>query len=112
MAAANGIGEVIVGRDGLLSTPAVPLIRQRQAQAGFLLTASHNPGARTATSASSSPPPGAGTERITEAVYEASTRMTSYRIATLPDLDLGKAGTVRHGRCRSKSRTPRKPTAC
>ena len=45
MAAANGVREVIVGRDGILSTPAAShLIRLNQADGGFILSASHNPG--------------------------------------------------------------------
>lgn len=103
MAAANGIGEIIVGRNGLLSTPAAShLIRKRHAQAGFLLTASHNPGGpdgdfgikfNTASG-------GQAPEHLTDAVYRATTRITSYRIATLPDLDLGKPGVTRHGSMR------------
>ncbi|MEL6598559.1 MAG: alpha-D-glucose phosphate-specific phosphoglucomutase [Pseudomonadota bacterium] len=45
MAAANGAARMIVGRDGLLSTPAASnLIRQRKADGGLILSASHNPG--------------------------------------------------------------------
>ena len=45
MAAANGIGRLIIGQDALLSTPAASnLIRKRNADGGILLTASHNPG--------------------------------------------------------------------
>lgn len=45
MAAANGVRKTLVGRDGLLSTPAASLlIQQSGAQGGFILTASHNPG--------------------------------------------------------------------
>lgn len=48
MAAANGVGKVWIGKDGLLSTPAVSaVIRNRhggEACGGFILTASHNPG--------------------------------------------------------------------
>ena len=48
MAAANGVGKIWVGKDGLLSTPAVSaVIRNRhggEAYGGFILTASHNPG--------------------------------------------------------------------
>src|SRR5574337_331011 len=44
-AAANGVARVIVGRAGLLSTPAVSeLIRSRAAFGGIVLSASHNPG--------------------------------------------------------------------
>lgn len=45
MAAANGVRRCVVGRDGLLSTPAASLlIPEVGAAGGFLLTASHNPG--------------------------------------------------------------------
>jgi phosphoglucomutase len=45
MAAANGIGHLIVGQNGLFSTPAVSVvIRKRKALGGIILTASHNPG--------------------------------------------------------------------
>jgi phosphoglucomutase len=45
MAAANGFGRVLVGRDGLLSTPAASnIIRQYKAFGGIVLSASHNPG--------------------------------------------------------------------
>jgi phosphoglucomutase len=45
MAAANGVARVIVGRGGLLSTPAASeLIRSRGAYGGLILSASHNPG--------------------------------------------------------------------
>ena len=45
VAAGNGVARVVVGRDGLLSTPAAShLIRLRGAAGGFILTASHNPG--------------------------------------------------------------------
>ena len=45
MAAANGFGRVLVGRDGLLSTPAAShLIRKYRAFGGIILSASHNPG--------------------------------------------------------------------
>jgi len=45
MAAANGVRRCVVGRDGLLSTPAASLlIPERGAAGGFILTASHNPG--------------------------------------------------------------------
>jgi phosphoglucomutase len=48
IAAANGVGKVWVGRDSLMSTPAVSaVIRNRaggEAYGAFILTASHNPG--------------------------------------------------------------------
>ena len=45
MAVANGFGEVMIPKDGLISTPAMSaVIRERKALGGFILTASHNPG--------------------------------------------------------------------
>jgi phosphoglucomutase len=45
IATANGFGRILVGRGGLLSTPAMSaVIRRRSAIGGILLTASHNPG--------------------------------------------------------------------
>src|SRR5438445_4932072 len=45
MAAAHGFGQVLVGRGGILSTPAVScVIRKRGAFGGIVLSASHNPG--------------------------------------------------------------------
>jgi phosphoglucomutase len=48
MAAANGFGKVMVGRGGILSTPAAShLIRKYGAFGGIILSASHNPGGPT-----------------------------------------------------------------
>ena len=45
MAAANGVGGLLIGCGGLLSTPAVScLIRKTGAHGGIVLSASHNPG--------------------------------------------------------------------
>ena len=43
--AAYGVKKLLVGQNGILSTPAASnLIRVRKATGGILLTASHNPG--------------------------------------------------------------------
>ena len=45
MAAANGFAKVLVGRGGILSTPATScIIRKYKAVGGIVLSASHNPG--------------------------------------------------------------------
>lgn len=45
IAAANGVKKVILGQDGILSTPATShVIRLLGATGGIILTASHNPG--------------------------------------------------------------------
>ena len=45
LAAANGVGRVLLGCGGILSTPAVSaVIRRHKAFGGVVLSASHNPG--------------------------------------------------------------------
>jgi phosphoglucomutase len=42
---AYGVKKILVGQNGILSTPAAShIIRKRKATGGILLTASHNPG--------------------------------------------------------------------
>jgi phosphoglucomutase len=96
MAIANGARHLVVGQGGLLSTPAAShLIRHCRAQAGFLLTASHNPGGPAGdfgikfNVASGGQAP----EALTEAVYQASLGQSRYRLADLPDADLDTPGS-------------------
>ncbi|NDW60269.1 alpha-D-glucose phosphate-specific phosphoglucomutase, partial [Yangia sp. PrR004] len=45
MASAHGFAKVLVGRGGILSTPAAScVIRKNAAYGGIILSASHNPG--------------------------------------------------------------------
>lgn len=101
MAAGNGIGRLVVGRDGLLSTPAAScLIRKRSADGGIVLSASHNPGGPDGdfgikfNSANGGPAP----ERFTEAVYRASLAIERYFILEADDVDLSREGEYRVGR--------------
>lgn len=98
VAAANGVGEIIIGQDGLLSTPAAShLIRMRQADAGFILTASHNPGGPDGdfglkfNMASGGQAP----EHVTDEVFRVASRLTGYRSASLPAFDLATIGVTR-----------------
>jgi phosphoglucomutase len=94
MAAANGVGRVLVGRGGLFSTPAVSAtIRRRGAAGGILLTASHNPGGPQGdfgvkyNVANGGPAP----EAVTEAVFERTRVLARYRISDrAADIDLGR----------------------
>jgi len=95
IAAANGIGRVLVGRDGLLSTPAVScVIRVHQAFGGIVLSASHNPGGPDEdfgikyNTGNGGPAP----ERITEALYARSKVIDHYTILVAPDVDLSQPG--------------------
>ena len=100
MAAASGAARVIVGQNALLSTPAASnLIRQRGADGGIILSASHNPGGETEdfgvkyNAANGGPAP----ESITAKIHAESERLTEYRILDAPDRDLGTLGETRLG---------------
>src|ERR1700680_1035007 len=100
MAAANGVARLLVGRDGLLSTPAPSaVIREHKAFGGIILSASHNPGGPDGdfgikyNIANGGPAP----ERVTEAIFQRSRRLSSYRIIEAPDLPLDRIGTFRLG---------------
>ena len=95
MAAANGFGEIVVGKDGLLSTPATSnLIRKYKMFGGFILSASHNPGGPNEdfgikyNIGNGGPAP----EKVTEAIYAASQTISSYKITDTPDIDLSAVG--------------------
>ena len=95
MAAANGIARLILGRSGLLSTPAAShLIREYGATGGIILSASHNPGGPDGdfgikyNTANGGPAP----EKVTEAIYARTKQIDSYRIADLPVPDIDRLG--------------------
>ncbi|KAF2026167.1 Phosphoglucomutase, first 3 domain-containing protein [Setomelanomma holmii] len=98
--AAYGVKKLLIGQNGILSTPAAShVIRIRKATGGILLTASHNPGGPTEdfgikyNLANGAPAP----ESVTNKIYETSKSLTSYKIADIPDVDLSKIGTQKVG---------------
>ena len=100
MAAANGFGRVLVGRSGLLSTPAVSaVIRRRKALGGLVLSASHNPGGETEDFGikynirNGGPAP----ESITGRIYDETLKMAEYVTLEHADLDLEHEGSLRLG---------------
>ncbi len=91
MAAANGFAKVIIGRGGLLSTPAAScIIRKYRTFGGIILSASHNPGGPNAdfgikyNAANGGP----AAENITEAIYKQSLDIHQYLIIETADIDL------------------------
>lgn len=95
MAAAHGFDRIVVGREGLLSTPAASnLIRMRGAFGGLILSASHNPGGPDGdcgikyNASNGGPAP----ENLTEAIYALSQKIASYRIIDAPDVDIDRIG--------------------
>ncbi|KAF5217266.1 phosphoglucomutase [Trypanosoma cruzi] len=86
LAAANGVSNVWVGKDGLLSTPAVSnIIRQRRdgdvtAKGAFILTASHNPGGPEEDFGIkyNTENGGPAAEKITSAIYEETLKIDHF----------------------------------
>ncbi len=100
MAAANGIGRVMVGRAGLLSTPAAStVIRKYRTHGGIILSASHNPGGPDGdfgikyNTANGGPAP----EKITEAIYQRSREIEHYLILDSIDTPLDQCGSYSVG---------------
>jgi phosphoglucomutase len=100
MAAASGAARAIVGRDGLLSTPAAShLIRRRGADGGVILSASHNPGGPDGDFGIkyNMRNGGPATEGVTAAIHAATLTVTEYLIFDAPDPDLSRIGETRLG---------------
>ncbi|KAK1320978.1 hypothetical protein QJS10_CPA03g02020 [Acorus calamus] len=119
IAAGNGVGKILVGRDGLMSTPAVSaVIRKRKAcisilqleffsliimisyaNGGFIMSASHNPGGPDYDWGvkfnynSGQPAP----ESITDKIYGNTLSLSEIRMADLPDVDLSRLGVSEYG---------------
>jgi phosphoglucomutase len=100
MAAAHGVIRTIVGRAGLLSTPAAShLIRCSGAAGGLLLTASHNPGGPTEdfgikyNIANGGPAP----EPVTDAIHARSKIIDRYRVIDAPPADIDQLGLTTVG---------------
>ncbi|MEM8787650.1 MAG: alpha-D-glucose phosphate-specific phosphoglucomutase [Pseudomonadota bacterium] len=100
MAAANGAARVIVGRAGLLSTPAAShLIRLRETDGGIILSASHNPGGPQEDFGVkfNTPNGGPAPEEVTGRIHAATQAISEYRILETHDADLGALGESRMG---------------
>lgn len=100
MAAANGVGRVVVGQDGILSTPAASnLIRTLGAYGGIVLSASHNPGGPDGdfgikyNIGNGGPAP----EKVTERIFARTRTLDRYRILEDGAVDLARPGTSRLG---------------
>lgn len=100
MAAANGFGELIIGQGGLLSTPAASnIIRKYNALGGLILSASHNPGGPDEdfgikyNVSNGGPAP----EKYTNAFFQRSQAIDSYKTAQLEDIDLDAIGALQIG---------------
>ena len=95
MAAAHGLGKVIVTTGGILSTPAAShLIRSKNAIGGIILSASHNPGGPDGdfgvkvNGANGGPTPAS----YTDAVFECTKTLSHYSIVDATPISLKESG--------------------
>ncbi|KAM3163427.1 Phosphoglucomutase 2 [Lachancea thermotolerans] len=96
--AANGVKKLIVGQNGLLSTPAAShIIRSypEKSTGGIILTASHNPGGPENdfgikyNLSNGGPAP----ESVTNSIFEKSKQLASYKtVKNFPKINLSKIG--------------------
>ncbi|BBN08703.1 phosphoglucomutase [Marchantia polymorpha subsp. ruderalis] len=100
IAAGNGVGKILVGREGIASTPAVSaIIRARKANGGFVMSASHNPGGPKYdwgikfNYSSGQPAP----ESITDKIYGNTLSIKEIKQADIPDVNLSELGVHKFG---------------
>ncbi|CAK7268243.1 Phosphoglucomutase-2 [Sporothrix epigloea] len=99
--AAYGVKKLLIGQNGILSTPAAShVIRKRKATGGILLTASHNAGGPKAdfgikyNLANGGPAP----ESVTNKIFATAKALTSYKLLELgEDVDIATIGTRQYG---------------
>lgn len=89
IAAANGVKKLIIGQNGILSTPAVStIIRKYKTLGGIVLTASHNPGGPDAdfgikfNCENGGPAP----DYVTNKIYDITKVLKNYK--TIPDISI------------------------
>lgn len=100
LCAANGMKKVIVGQNGLLSTPASShVLLKNKANGGIVLSASHNPGGlnqdfgiKFAVSNGGQAP-----TAVSDKIYELSTKISEYKTLKIADVDVSKLGKFAMG---------------
>lgn len=100
LAAGNGIAKLIIGQNGILSTPASSkLIIENKTNGGFVLSASHNPGGPDGDFGIkySTGSGGQASQQVTDAIYKNSKEITEYKIFDDKDIDLSKIGKIKYG---------------
>lgn len=96
IAAANKVARLVIGQNGIMSTPAVScVIRKRKTDGGIILTASHNPGGEhhgdfgiKFNMDNGGPAP----TEFTDFVYELSKKISSYKMCKDLGVDFSQVG--------------------
>lgn len=100
LAAGNGVKKLIIGQNGILSTPASSkLILENKTDGGFVLSASHNPGGPDGDVGVkySNGSGGQAPQQVTDEIYKNTKEIREYKIFDNGDVDLSKIGKVKYG---------------
>ncbi len=95
MSAANGMQKLIIGQNGMLSTPASSrVLLKNHADGGLTLSASHNPGGLNGDFGIKYATANGGqcSSEISEKIYQKTKTIASYKTIDAPDVDLSCIG--------------------
>ena len=103
MAIANGFSHVLVGKGGILSTPAAScIIRKTKACGGIILSASHNPGGPDEdfgikfNGENGGPAP----EKLTDSIFKQTLSLEKYQTIKTNDINLDKLSSLQLAQCK------------
>jgi len=103
MAIANGFSHILVGKGGILSTPAAScIIRKNKACGGIILSASHNPGGPDEdfgikfNGENGGPAP----EKLTDSIFEQTLSLEKYQTIETNDINLDKLSSLQIAQCK------------
>jgi len=99
IAAANGVSRLVIGQNGILSTPAAShIIRRYKLDGGIILTAGHNPGGPKGDFGikfnidNGGPAP----ENVTNNIFEVTKNITEYKIIPNIKINISEVGSSTH----------------
>lgn len=98
MAIAGGATRLIIGQNGIMSTPAASaIIRKYKTNGGIILSASHNPGGEDEDFGIkyNQPNGGPATARVSDTIFANTEEITEYHIADIPDIDIETVGETK-----------------
>lgn len=100
LAAANGMKKLIIGQNGMISTPASSeVLLKNHADGGLVLSASHNPGGENGDFGIKYATKSGGqcSSKISDAIYARTKEISAFKIFDAPDINLQNLGTQKLG---------------
>lgn len=100
LAAANGMKKLIIGQNGMISTPASSeVLLKNHADGGLVLSASHNPGGENGDFGIKYATKSGGqcSSKISDAIYARTKGISAFKIFDAPDVNLQNLGTQKLG---------------